>query len=101
MLMVLLWDDECVKTCVSPEPERCASSLSETFDITTSLQRVRPWQEHQHLSSPLEGVGIFVFVKMVGKKNFASQRKTFPTDLRCNLEATALQQLKLDTMVHV
>lgn len=78
ILMVLLWDDECVKTCVSPAPERCASSLSETFDITTSLQRVRPWQEHQHLSSPLEGVGIFVFVKMVGKKTLQARERLFP-----------------------
>lgn len=30
MLMVLLWDDGCVKSCVSPGPERCASSLSKS-----------------------------------------------------------------------
>lgn len=44
----------------------------------SSLQRVLPWQEHQHLSSPLEGVGILVFVKMVG--NMGARESMIPTD---------------------
>ncbi len=46
------------------------------FDIMSSLQRVRPWQEQQHLSSPLEGVGILVFVKMV--ETWKPEREWFP-----------------------
>lgn len=30
ILMVLLWDDGCVKSCVSPGPKRCACTLSKS-----------------------------------------------------------------------
>ncbi|KAG7518596.1 hypothetical protein JOB18_038206 [Solea senegalensis] len=46
------------------------------FDIRSALQHVQPWQEYQHSSSPLEGVGIFVFVKMV--ETWTSEQELLP-----------------------
>lgn len=69
----------------SPSPPR-------SFDITSSLQRAQLWQEHQHRSSPLEGMGIRVFVKMVG--DVEARARTVPTSLRCNLGDVLEPRLK-------